>query len=149
LENDALVLLEWEDSRRPLLEKRLESFYSSGEITGKPLEFTLLHGVEGYKARRVLLAGAGKRDKFDRNALRHLAGAAVRFLKSKSIRTIAIALEDGSSDPESVTAATEGAILGAWEPGHLKTDKEGEKPVDSLVIAVDSSDRALEAAFEK
>ena len=31
-----------------------------GEVSGKPLEFTLLHNPAGMAAARVLLAGAGK-----------------------------------------------------------------------------------------
>ena len=38
------------------------------------------------KARRVLIAGAGKREKFDAAALRKIAGAAVRFLKRQRHR---------------------------------------------------------------
>src|SRR5580700_2556589 len=136
LEADAVVVLEWEGSARPEFEKPLAALYSSGEIKGKPLEFTLLHGLQGYKARRVLIAGAGKREKFDAPALRNLAGAAVRFLKGKGVATLAFALEDGFNSPAHVTAAVEGAALGAWEPDYLKTDQEEKnKPIGGITIA--------------
>src|SRR5580698_3177049 len=139
LDVDAVVVLAWEGSPRPEFERPLAAFYSSGEIKGKRLEFTLLHGLDGYKARRILIAGAGKREKFDAAALRKLAGAAVRFLKGKGIATVAFALDDGANAPEHVTAAVEGGILGAWEPDYLKTDKnEKSKPISSLIIAVQS-----------
>jgi leucyl aminopeptidase len=150
LDADAVVVLEWEGSARPEFEKPLAALYTSGEIKGKPLEFTLLHGLEGYKARRVLIAGAGKREKFDAPALRNLAGAAVRFLKGKGISTLAFALEEGANSAAHVTAAVEGAILGAWEPDYLKTDKEEkDKPVTVLTIATPGEDSALGAALEK
>ena len=38
-----------EGAQRPELEKPLAALYDSGEITGKFLEFTLLHGVAGYQ----------------------------------------------------------------------------------------------------
>src|SRR5580700_6309839 len=137
LDDDAVVVLEWEDSVRPEFAKPLAALYSSGEIKGKPHEFTLLHGLEGFKARRILIAGAGKREKFDAAALRKLAGAAVRFLDGKGISALAFVLDDGANAPEHVTAAVEGGILGAWEPDYLKTDKEGKnKPISSLAIAV-------------
>jgi leucyl aminopeptidase len=155
LDADAVVVLQWEGSARPEFEKPLAAFYASGEIKGKPLESTLLHGLEGYKARRVLIAGAGKREKFDAAALRKLAGAAVRFLNGKGIATLAFVLEDGTNAPEHVTAAVEGAILGAWEPDYLKTDQaEKNKPIRSVTIIVqgavtEDQDVALEAALEK
>jgi len=150
LDADVVVVLEWEGSPRPEFEKPLAALYSSGEIRGKPLEFTLLHSLEGYKARRVLIAGAGKREKFDAAALRKLAGAAVRFLHGKGISTLAFAFEDGASAPEHVDAAVEGAILGAWEPDYLKTDKEDKnKPITAVMIATQSQDPTLDAALEK
>src|ERR1035437_2169621 len=93
IEADAVVVLVPEGPPPPEFEKPLAALYESGEITGKFLEFTLLHGLEGYKARRVLIVGAGKRDdKFDDASLRKIAGAAVRFLKPKGITSIAFAM---------------------------------------------------------
>jgi len=147
---DAIVVIEWEGSPRAEFEKPLAALYSSGEIRGKRSEFTLLHGLAGWKARRVLIAGAGKRDKFDAAALRNLAGAAVRLLKGKGVSTLAIALEDGFNSPEFASAAVEGVMLGAWEPDYLKTNKEEkDKPVESLTIASTSEDAALPAALER
>ncbi len=57
LETDALVLLETEGGKRLDLAVPLAALYESGEITGKTLELTLVHGVAGFKARRVLVAG--------------------------------------------------------------------------------------------
>jgi leucyl aminopeptidase len=150
LDADAVVVLQWEGAPRPEFEKSLAAFYASGEIKGKSLEFTLLHGLEGHKARRVLIAGAGKREKFDSAALRKLAGAAVRFLKGKGIVTLAFALEDGVDSPEHVIAAVEGVVLGAWEPDYLKTDlEERNKPIAAVTIATLSRDPSLDAALQK
>ncbi len=158
IDADAVVVLEWEGSVRPEFQKPLGAFYSSGEIKGKAFELTLLHGLEGYKARRVLIAGAGKREKFDAALLRKLAGAAVRFLKGKGVESLAFALDrdesangnTGNPAPEQVAAAVEGAILGEWEPDRLKTDaKEKGKPLASLVIATESRNPSLDAALEK
>jgi leucyl aminopeptidase len=135
-----VVILEPEGSKRPDLAKALAPFYDSGEITGKFLDFALFHGVEGYKARRVLIAGSGKPGKFDAAALRHLAGAAVRFLKGK-VTGMAFALEEGSDSPAHVAAVAEGALLGNWEPDRLKTGKEKDesKPIALVTIAVAKS----------
>jgi leucyl aminopeptidase len=150
LETDALVVLEWEGSRHPLLAKPLSAFYEAAEITGKLLEFTLVHGVEGCGARRVLIAGAGKRDKFDAGALRKIAGAAIRFLKGKGVASAGFALDsDGLNTAELVTAAAEGALFGVWEPDRLKTDKTGPKAVESVVFAVgEGAPALLDAALD-
>src|SRR5581483_7031914 len=100
LDADAAVIVEWETGKR--LADKLPGIYDSGEVTGEFLQFTLLHGVSGFAARRVLLAGAGKREKFDAPALAKLAGAAVRFLKGKGVKTLVFALEDGLNGAEHV-----------------------------------------------
>jgi leucyl aminopeptidase len=150
IDADAVVLLEWEGSPRPELQQSLADLYTSGEIKGKPGEFTLVHRLDGFKARRVLVAGAGNRDKFDSDALRKLAGSAVRHLKGKGISSIVFFLDEPISTPQNVSALSEAALLGIWEPDYLKTDTE-EKPkaVDSVSIATTSSDSALSAALEK
>ena len=53
LDADVVVVLEWEGSPRPEFEKPLAALYSSGEIKGKNLEFTLLHNLERLSKRAV------------------------------------------------------------------------------------------------
>jgi len=149
LEVDALVVLEWKGPVPGALSKALSALYESGEITGKLLELTLVHGVDGYKARRVLFAGAGEKEKFDAGALRRIAGASVRFLKGKGVSSVGFALDqDGLNTPEFVEAAAEGALLGAWEPDRLKTVKEDGKAIDSVVLAA-LGGADLEVAVER
>src|SRR5262249_39721347 len=91
IQADALII--------PVFEGAKESRFGagplqdSGEVSGKSLEHTLLHHVPGLAATRVLLAGAGKPEKFDASEARKLAGAAVRFLKAKSIKKIVMVLD--------------------------------------------------------
>lgn len=147
IEADAVVILVAEGSPPPELAKPLDPFVSSGEITGKLLEFTLLHRLEGYRARRVLLAGTGKAEKFDDAALRRVAGAAVRYLRPRGVTSIAFALD---GDPDRVAAVAEGAILGAWQPDQLKTTKDTrEKALASIALIVPNGGRDLDAAVER
>ena len=87
----------------PVFEGRKEERFGAGdlleagEIAGKPLELLLLHHVAGVAATRVLLAGAGKAEKFDPAEMRKLAGAAVRHLKSKAVKSIAMALDQSKT----------------------------------------------------
>src|SRR5206468_6848377 len=98
--------------------------YESKEFSGKPFEMALLHKPAGLKARRLLLVGCGKAGAFTASTLRRAAGAALRHLKSKSSRDIAMLLDPDFAEAESVAAAVEGAILGDFEPDALKSDKK-------------------------
>src|SRR6202167_6196614 len=60
---------------------------ASGELTGKPFEINLLHKPAGVKAKRLLLIGGGAAKRFAAYDLRRVAGAAVRALKSRGIRS--------------------------------------------------------------
>jgi leucyl aminopeptidase len=111
---------------------------SSGEVTGKTFETTLLHRPAGLKAKRLLLLGGGKAKTFSAAELRKLAGAAVRTLKSKSIRSFAFVVPE-STVPASqgVPAIVEGAFVGNFDPGYYKSDRnEKDQKIDALTIIV-------------
>lgn len=156
LGTEALILFEGEGVRRPDLAKAIPALYESGEITGKFLEFTLLHGVAGFKAQRILVAGTGKPEKWDVGALKKLTGAAIRFLKGKAIKSVALALEGESANPDSLAAAAESLLTGAWEPDYLKTVKEAVTSIESATIVVatfgntlGNDDASLDAVLER
>ncbi len=71
---------------------------ASGEVTGKMLETTLLHKPQGLKAKRLLLIGGGKAKSFSSYELRKLAGAAVRTLKAKDLKSFAFVAPGGVDD---------------------------------------------------
>ncbi len=122
---------------------------SSGEVTGKTFETTLLHRPAGLKAKRLLLIGGGKAKTFCAAELRKLAGAAVRTLKSKSIRGFALALpEDGIAAPDAVRAIVEGAFVGNFDPGYYKSDrKDKDQKIDAVTIVVPGDPKVLEGAM--
>ncbi len=108
--------------------------FDSGEVSGKPQELTLLHHVPGVTAKRVLLAGMGKPEKFDSAELRRSIGAAVRLLKSKSAKQIAFAVDQAYSSPEYVSASVEGAVLGEYEPDRYKTGNDKKSVAGFAVV---------------
>ncbi len=120
--------------------------FDSGEIAGKPLELTLLHHPPGVRAKRVLLAGAGKPEKFDAAEMRRLSGAALRYLKAKSIKSVALVLDAEFAGDEFASAAVEGAILGDFEPDRYKKGDD-KKSVDAFAVAGDTP--GLDAAVER
>ena len=131
-ESDALVVLGFEGAAAtgPIAQLSKE-LYDSGEFTGKALEIAILHRPAGLKSKRLVLAGAGNREKFTPAELRNVAGTSLRALKSKGIRTICYALDEAYRSDDFASAVVEGAILGDFEPDQYKTDpKKNEKQVD-------------------
>ncbi|MGD0500430.1 MAG: leucyl aminopeptidase [Bryobacteraceae bacterium] len=143
---DTLIVLVYEGRK----EERFGAadLLEAGEITGKPLELLLLHHVAGVRATRVLLAGAGKPEKFDPAEMRKLAGAALRHLKSRSIKNIALALDSEHATGEFAGAAVEGTILGDYEPDRYKTDDD-KKSVERFTLVAPPGSSGLEEAAER
>src|SRR5271154_5769351 len=137
VDSDALVILAF-DAEPPAepCGELVQEVYSSGEFTGKALDTLVLHRPSGLKAKRLVLAGAGKRAKFDSTELRKLAGAVVRSLKGKGVRSIVLSLGDAFRSDEFASAAFEGALLADLEADRYKTEsKKKDKQLDSSAIA--------------
>jgi leucyl aminopeptidase len=107
----------------------------SGEVTGKVLEFTLVHAPSGLKAARLLLVGAGKREQFNSATLRKVAGAALRYLKARSIKHIGFLVRENEATEESAQVMAEGALAANFESDKYKTEKKNGKSVDSVLLA--------------
>jgi leucyl aminopeptidase len=119
---------------------------ASGELTGKPFESNLLHKPAGLKAKRLLLIGGGNAKKFTSYDLRRLAGAAVRTLKSRGIRSFAFIAPSSIPAKEAVTAIVEGALVGNFDPDYYRSDRKDQK-IEALTIV--ASGNADHAALEK
>jgi leucyl aminopeptidase len=107
----------------------------SGELTGKMLEFTLVHAPSGLKAARLLLVGAGKREQFNSATLRKVAGAALRYLKARSIKHFGFLVRENDATEESAQVVAEGALAANFESDKYKTEKKNGKSVDSVLLA--------------
>src|SRR5260370_37969998 len=112
----------------------LRRLATGGELTGKTLEMSLVHAPRGLKAARLLLVGAGKREKFDPAVLRRIAGAALRHLKSRSVKQFTFVLRENESAEAAAQAVAEGALTANFESDKYKTDKKDAKSVDSITL---------------
>jgi leucyl aminopeptidase len=121
---------------------------SSGDLTGKNFETTWLHKPAGIKAKRLLLIGGGKAKKFSASELRKLAGAAVRALKPRSLRSLAFVLPEEVSPQEAVKAIVEGAIVGNFDPDTYKSDRKDQK-VESLTVVASGDQASLQRAMDE
>ncbi|MGH9816783.1 MAG: leucyl aminopeptidase family protein, partial [Candidatus Acidiferrales bacterium] len=114
---------------------RLKALSDGGELTGKPLEMTLLHNPPGLAAQRLLLVGAGKPEKFTLADLRRAAGAALRHLKSRGVKRLAFLAHETHRDAAAAQVVAEGLLLADFEPDKYKSDKNNDKRIDAVSLA--------------
>ncbi len=119
----------------------LNEIFDSGEFTGKLYDTVLLYRPQNLQAKRLLLVGCGKQDKFTPTLARRVAGAAVRALKGKAIRHLAFA-----STPEYVGQTVEGAILADYDPDILKTCDKSACILQSFTVVVPLGSSGLKEA---
>jgi leucyl aminopeptidase len=112
----------------------LRKLAASGELTGKTLEMTLIHAPAGLKAARLLLVGAGKREKFDSAALRKISGSALRYLKSRGVHNFVFAAREDNATEDSAQAIAEGLIAADFESDKYKTEKKNDKSIDTVQL---------------
>ena len=144
IETDALVSYVFEESepvqgRVAEIDKAaaglLRKLAKGGELTGKILEFTLVHAPVGLKAARLLLVGAGKREQWNSATVRKIAGAALRYLKARSVKNFVLLVREGHATDETAQATAEGALAANFETDKYKTDKKNDKNIESVQIA--------------
>ena len=138
VEADAVCLLLCEEDAAPgdVNTAWLTELKTSGEFAGKTGEIAISHLPSGFTAKRLVLIGGGKRDKFDGSALRRTVGSSVRTLKAKGVKKLAWVLATGDAE-----AAVEGALLGDFECDHHKSTKES-KFLDTFILIAPESNRA-------
>jgi len=119
---------------------------ATGEVTAKIFEATLIHRPAGLKAKRLLLLGGGKAKSFTTAELRKVAGAAVRTLKAKNIRSFAVALPESLVAHDAVRAVIEGAFIGNFESDYYKSDRK-DKSIEAVTVVAQGDQKSLEDAI--
>src|SRR3954469_4284906 len=114
---------------------------ATGDVTAKNFETTLLHAANGTKSKRLLIVGAGKAAKFGTDELRKAAGAAVRYLKSKNIRSLAVALPSSLPADAALRATVEGAFVADFDPNYYHSDRKDLALSELVIVAPAGSDK--------
>ena len=141
---DALALSLTEDDAAPRSEGelagRLQQLVDDGELKGELGRTVVLHTNGEANARRVVVAGLGKRAEVDADAVRTAASAVARRLAEVG-GTLAWTLDDSLplSAGEQARAVVEGAVLGAYSPGRWKTGSRPGKPIAKIVFYGDGN----------
>jgi leucyl aminopeptidase len=144
IEADALVTYAFEQDDPidgPLAEfdraarGQLGKLAASGELTGKAFEMVLLHNPAGLRADRLLVVGAGKREKFSTAELRRLAGAALRYLKARGASRLVFLVREDDRAPAAAEALAEGLLLADFEAEKYRTEKSPRREIREAALA--------------
>jgi leucyl aminopeptidase len=114
----------------------LQELQSAGELSGKAYECTLIHRPPGLVAAKLLVVGAGKKEKFNSAQRRRLAGTAVRYLRGRGVRDMAWVVH--GSESECIQTVVEGALLADYDADRYKTERNGPRRIDRLDLALSS-----------
>jgi leucyl aminopeptidase len=119
--------------------------FTTGDVTAKSGEMTLLHAPKGLKAKRLLLVGGGRSGKFSTDELRKAAGSAARYIKGKNLKSFAFALPEPSGVPAdlAVRAIVEGAFVGDFDPNYYHSDRKDQALDEFTIVAPAHSDKAV------
>lgn len=112
--------------------KMLEQLHASGELTGKAYECTLVHHPAGLAAERLLVVGAGKKEKFSAAHRLRLAGTAVRYARARNIHHLGWISH--KETVEGIQNVVEGAILADYDADKYRSDRNPERRVDRFEI---------------
>jgi leucyl aminopeptidase len=120
----------------------VRSVIDNEEFCGKEGETAYFHLVNNdkLKARRLLLVGVGDQDSYKAAQVSQLAGTALRSLRSKNNKTIAVITRASGDVAETASAAVEGAYIGSFDPDKYRTVEKEQKKVERLVVVMDGVD---------
>lgn len=130
------------------LQQAAAELISSGDVTGKIFEASWLHKPAGLKAKRLLLIGGGKAKNFSPSELRKVAGAAVRAMKPRNLRSLAFAVPEQISAEDAVKAIVEGALVGNFDSDTYKSDRKNQS-VDSLTVVALGDQAKLQSVLDE
>ncbi|HEX8749151.1 MAG TPA: M17 family peptidase N-terminal domain-containing protein, partial [Pyrinomonadaceae bacterium] len=121
----------------------IRSIIESEELKGKEGETAYLHlggGSGSFKARRLLLLGAGERSEFKTPQISQLAGTAVRSLRAKNIKSIGLVPRLEGEAENVAVAAAEGAAIALFDPDKYRTVDKEERTIDRFVVIIPGDD---------
>ena len=146
----ALALSEGDSTPRAAddrLQGRLQQLADDGELKGELGKTVVLHSDGDAGARRVVVAGVGKRDDVDADSVRTAAAAVARRIRDVG-GSLAWTVDPALplAPVEQARAVVEGVVLGSYDPGRWKTNDKSAKKIDRVVIYSEDPDGLAAAA---
>jgi leucyl aminopeptidase len=132
---------------------RISHLIADGDFRGKAQETALLYTDGAIPARRVLVVGLGKEEKFNLEAIRVAAATAAKRVRDLRVKSFSTVVHGGGRGGISLTNATqaivEGTELALYEFRELKTEPEDDpqEVKDMTFVVFDETKRPeVEAA---
>ena len=121
----------------------VQSAIESEEFSGKEGETAYFHlvGNSGSKFRRLMLVGVGEEKDYGSPQVSQMAGTAVRTLRAKNVKTVAVVPRVSGKDEEIAKRAVEGAFIALFDPDKYRTVEKEKKTVDRLVVVIEDGDQ--------
>ena len=159
-DGDAIIVNLFEKTEKPggataAVDKELggviAKLIADGQITGKLEETTVIPAYGKLHARKVVVAGLGKKTEFDIDRVRKVTSAsliAARRAGAKRCATVLHGAGAGGLDPrESARAVAEGALLGLYRFDLYKTKSKDTPKKDITEITVFEIDKTKLASI--
>jgi leucyl aminopeptidase len=120
----------------------IKSVIDSEELKGKEAETVYLHlvGNSELKAQRLLLVGVGERSEYTPALASQMAGSAVRMLREKNVKSIAVVPRLDGNPEETAAVVVEGAFMALFDPDKYRTIDKEKREIDKLIVVVDGAD---------
>lgn len=119
----------------------IKSVIDSEELKGKEAETVYIHlvGNSKIKAQRLLLVGVGDRNEYTTAQASQMAGTAVRTLRVKNAKSIAVVPRLEGNSEEIASVVVQGSIMGLFEPDKYRTIDKEKREIERLIIVVDGA----------
>ncbi len=129
----------------------ISSVIESEELKGKEGETVYLHlvGNSEIKAQRLLLVGVGERDEYTTTQVSQMAGTAVRALRGKNAKSIAVVPRLDGNAEEVASVVVEGSFIALFDQDKYRTSDKEEREITRLVVVVDGVETDLKRGIER
>ncbi len=120
---------------------QISAALKSEEIKGEAGETAMfrISSANGVKANRVLVVGAGERDKYKAADVAVASGTAARYLRKCNVKSFAILSRSNGEAIETVQNAVQGAITSQFELDKYKTKDKNDKAITKVVVCIDGA----------
>jgi len=121
----------------------IKSVIDSEELQGKEAETVYLHlvGNSGIKTQRLFLVGVGERAEYTTAQASQMAGTAVRALRGKNVKSIAMIPRLEGNSEEIASVVVEGAFMALFDPDKYRTEDKEAREISKLIVVVDGADQ--------
>ena len=121
------------------LSSAISELIASGDLTGKAGEVSVLYPRGVIEAKRVLVAGMGKRDGFNLEAVRQTAAAAIKRAKELNAKNVATIVHGAGHAGLPVAAAAQATVEGSLLALYTYDKKEDEGIETITIVEIDEA----------